>query len=200
MPARMKTCSVCGRKRHLSEYYRNGTRGDGLDSACKTCARKAVDAAQALCRDAVFGHYGRVCACCGGTEHLSLDHVHGNGKRHRKLLRVSGISFYTWLASHEFPRECEPGGEFELQVLCLTCNFSKSGGDHCHAHCREHEECRNPVPRKRPSRTLAEIAREKAARDFRIRELRGEGWTQQRIADEVGCSQPTVATVLRMIG
>ena len=52
-------------------------------------------------RTAVFDHYGRVCACCGSTEDLTIDHIDGSGAEHRAELfkdgRMAGWHFYVWL-------------------------------------------------------------------------------------------------------
>ena len=77
-------------------------------------------------RIAVFEHYGTVCACCGGSQHLTIDHVDGNGDGHRRDLfgsRQGGIPFYTWLIANGFP-----GG---YQTLCRPCNTSKFTGGQC---------------------------------------------------------------------
>lgn len=186
MPVRKtKTCSKCGETKPFKEFHRNSAVPCGYRSACKAC----ISTANEQVRDQVFDHYGRVCSCCGSTEKLCLDHVHGNGDEHRKLLGSNYYSnFYSWLVKHDFPRECEPGGEFELQVLCTSCNVSKGWGKHCLLHMQD-----------LPERTLVRMAVAKTERDKRIIELQAEGLTQQQIADEVGCSQPTVSVVLRSL-
>lgn len=65
-------------------------------------------------------HYcpnGIKCASCGFDDIrvLSIDHVDGNGTRHRQELR--GVSIYKWLVANNFP----PG----FQVLCMNCQFIK---------------------------------------------------------------------------
>jgi hypothetical protein len=78
-------------------------------------------------RDAVFGHYGRVCACCGVTAGLSIDHPDGNGSAHRIELfgsrHAAGARMYAWLVAQGFPDG--------FQVLCLPCNKSKGKGAAC---------------------------------------------------------------------
>jgi hypothetical protein len=68
----------------------------------------------------VIAHYGSGCARCGSVERLDLHHVHWNGEAHRDQTG-HGDAFFRWLAG-AFPAECEPGGEFELQVLCRSCH------------------------------------------------------------------------------
>jgi len=78
-------------------------------------------------RDAVFAHYGEVCECCG--EHrrpfLTIDHIHGGGKRHRKSLKAGGIgtSFYRWLVLNSFPKG--------YRTLCMNCNFATGHIGYC---------------------------------------------------------------------
>lgn len=79
-------------------------------------------------RDAVRDHYGWVCACCGSTERLQIDHIKGDGAEHRRELfgraRGNGSArFYRWLIRQGFPEG--------YQTLCLSCNSSKNDGDRC---------------------------------------------------------------------
>jgi hypothetical protein len=74
-------------------------------------------------KDAAYAAYGGyVCLCCGETQHafLSLDHVNGDGRQHRKEVGGcgSGSRLYLWLKRHGYP-----AGMF--QVLCMNCNFAK---------------------------------------------------------------------------
>lgn len=61
------------------------------------------------------------CSCCGEREldFLCLDHINGQGTKHRNETNLRGSKFYQWLISNRFPLE------YELQVLCLNCNFSR---------------------------------------------------------------------------
>lgn len=81
-------------------------------------------AKQDVLRAAVFGHYGTVCACCGGTDQLQIDHVNGDGKAHREELKGLGTyRFYSWLIDNGFPAG--------YQTLCGPCNSSKGTGTAC---------------------------------------------------------------------
>jgi hypothetical protein len=89
-------------------------------SESATSERARRDAAEA----AVFGHYGRACTCCGATENLTIDHVNGGGKAHRRRLGVNGgRAFWAWLIAQGFPDG--------YQTMCTPCNQSKGAGAAC---------------------------------------------------------------------
>ena len=75
--------------------------------------------------DAVFGHYGRQCACCGSEDDISIDHVNGGGEEHRNQLGGS-VALYRWLIANDFPAG--------YQTLCRRCNSSKWTGTTCRLH------------------------------------------------------------------
>lgn len=72
-------------------------------------------------RDETFAAYGGACcACCGESQiqFLSLDHINGNGNKHRKETgNAGGHRFYRVLKKQGFP----PG----YQVLCMNCNCGR---------------------------------------------------------------------------
>lgn len=74
----------------------------------------------------VLAHYSPFspprCACCAVTGKLTIDHISGGGKRHRKKVH-SGAPFWHWLVAEGFPEG--------FQVLCMPCNQSKGRGDRC---------------------------------------------------------------------
>ena len=73
----------------------------------------------------IVKHYskGRMCcANCGlrDVKNLTVDHINGNGERHRRTMSLSGgHSFYIWLTKLKYP----PG----YQILCFACNMAKGG-------------------------------------------------------------------------
>ena len=106
-----------GRQLELTRRYRAAN-----PEKVRIWSRRSRQAA----RDAVLDHYGRVCACCGATENLAVDHVNGGGNAHRiELFGRSSESkmMYLWLIDNGFP----PG----FQVLCKPCNASKGNGPAC---------------------------------------------------------------------
>jgi hypothetical protein len=151
-----KRCTgPCGQVKPLDEFVRDRSKRDGHKSRCRACwpsgrhrtrdpakerervrrwaqanpekVRECQAATKDRLRAAVFGHYGTVCACCGATEKLSIDHVDGDGGEHREELsggaEAGGHHFYRWLVKNGFP----PG----YQTLCLPCNQSKGQGERC---------------------------------------------------------------------
>jgi hypothetical protein len=72
---------------------------------------------------AVFDHFGNICACCGSTDNLEVDHVNGDGDRHRAEIGIGAI--YVWLVKNNFPADPP------TQLLCSDCNESKGTGEHC---------------------------------------------------------------------
>lgn len=65
--------------------------------------------------------YGGMCKCCGEStmEFLSIDHINGNGNKHRTEAKCGGgSSFYLWLKRYKFPTD-------NFQLLCFNCNFAK---------------------------------------------------------------------------
>jgi len=80
-------------------------------------SRRDVHRARVLKIYQAYG--GALCACCheGVFEFLSLDHIDGNGAKHRLVMGGSGHMTYRWLERNNFP----PG----FQVLCNNCNLGR---------------------------------------------------------------------------
>lgn len=74
-------------------------------------------------------HFGGKCACCGESriEFLGLDHVDGDGRRHRKVI---GDIIYRWLIKNNFK------STVRLRVLCHNCNMAIGFHGYC-PHNRE---------------------------------------------------------------
>lgn len=68
----------------------------------------------------VIAAYGGICACCkeSSLPFLSIDHIEGGGRKHRKEVGItSGSGFYRWLRDNNYPKG--------FQVLCYNCNCAK---------------------------------------------------------------------------
>jgi hypothetical protein len=79
-------------------------------------SNKAKKIYEAKCKELVFNHYGKVCACCGESNpiFLSIDHINGGGTKQRK----SGErKICVWLFRNNFPSG--------FQTLCFNCNWGK---------------------------------------------------------------------------
>lgn len=76
-------------------------------------------------REIVIEHYGNKCACCGETEEkfLTIDHINGDGKEHRKQIGVGGAAIHSWLIKNNFPDG--------FQLLCFNCNCAKGFWGEC---------------------------------------------------------------------
>lgn len=82
-------------------------------------------------RTEIFASYGNKCACCPETnrEFLTIDHIEGDGRKHRASLNGSGDgsgggSFYYWIRRQGFPKD-------KFRLLCMNCNFSYGMYGYC---------------------------------------------------------------------
>lgn len=73
--------------------------------------------------DATFTAYGGKCQCCGESNRkmLSIDHVNGDGKAHRKAL--AGRNLHDALKRDGYPQD-------GYRLLCFNCNIAsfRNGG------------------------------------------------------------------------
>lgn len=67
----------------------------------------------------VIERYGGCCVFCGTTqyEHLTLDHVNGDGKEHRKQIASQYRTIYDFLYRTEFRPDL-------YRVLCWNCHMA----------------------------------------------------------------------------
>jgi hypothetical protein len=73
----------------------------------------------------VMKAYGGKCECCGEDrfEFLTIDHIKGNGSKHRKEINGMGERLYWWLQREKFPNG--------FRVLCFNCNCSRGAFGYC---------------------------------------------------------------------
>ena len=76
----------------------------------------------------VFSYYSNgtiECRCCGENkiEFLTINHIFGNGREHRRKLGRGGTTLYRWLRKNDFPNGFE--------VLCYNCNCALGHCGYC---------------------------------------------------------------------
>jgi len=102
-----KICPFCGSQ--LSDKFR-----------CNICHNNHLIRTRLYwyrSRILVLKHYGYKCACCGESTFafLDIDHVHGDGHEHRKIVKRRIIE---WAIRNNYPKD--------LQILCSNCNQAKA--------------------------------------------------------------------------
>ena len=82
-------------------------------------------------KEEFFTHYGARCTCCGEThrEFLTIEHVNGDGKEHRKRIKRTGVIF-------DLKRLGWPDW---ITVLCWNCNAARRFGRKCPHEVEQHE-------------------------------------------------------------
>ena len=74
----------------------------------------------------VFLKLGNACACCGETERrfLTIDHVRGSGREHRRLRSRGQYAIYYDIRESGFDQTW-------YRLLCMNCNFATRTGEPC---------------------------------------------------------------------
>jgi hypothetical protein len=148
-------CKVCVAKYNTKYRKKNRAR---LVKQCRTWRKKNRNYALShhkayrdRTRAECIVHYGGKrprCACCGEEEYgfLTIDHVNGNGRRHRDETGAHGNAFYIWLRAHGFPRG--------YRVLCFNCNSGRAlNGNVCpHKRAVDRPDLRKPARKLRNDR------------------------------------------------
>lgn len=121
-------CRTCQKKLTSTNSYAWAlVHGDYYCKKCLTAARRPSRIKENRKRkQLVIDAYGEKCICCGEKqfEFLSIDHVNGGGKIHRKKIGGSGNRIYQWLKQHDFPKK-------GYQLLCMNCNTAKGHYGYC---------------------------------------------------------------------
>ena len=109
-----KVCSMCKEIKPIEEFCISNSARFGLSSPCKQCqSDKRLEL-----RFDILNHYSNgdlKCACCGENESdfLTLDHIDGGGRQHRK--KVGSGNIYVQIRREGYPKG--------YRVLCMNCNF-----------------------------------------------------------------------------
>lgn len=78
-------------------------------------------------KEEVIREYGGVCVCCGDNhiEFMTIDHINGGGRQHRKEINCGGgWNFYAWLKKNLYPKD-------EYRLLCFNCNSALGAFGYC---------------------------------------------------------------------
>lgn len=116
------TCSAC-RNRHNKQQRSLRTKSESVrDREKNIYYRNQAKTIKA---------YGGRCTCCGESylPYLELDHINGGGMEHRKILGLTGHSYYYWFERNNYPPI--------VQVLCSNCHSAKTRGYQCREHTKE---------------------------------------------------------------
>ena len=89
--------------------------------SCDTCHEARKKCSRTL-KGLVLEAYGPVCKGCGETEPgvLQIDHINGDGSKHRKQLKEQSIGIYQWLKDNNWPAG--------FRTLCANCNWRAHRG------------------------------------------------------------------------
>jgi hypothetical protein len=116
----MRVCKSCSKDENTTKF-------NGRSRSCIECHKARCVERRAFIKLSILAHYSNgetKCGChgCGESrvEFLTVDHIDGDGRSHRKKIR---IPFYEWLWQNEFP----PG----FRVLCFNCNCSIGQCGYC---------------------------------------------------------------------
>lgn len=118
-PELFKANRVRWQKKHPDAMRRN--RKTNWDRRGSEYNRRSIERMQRH-RMKVLSHYSLgkpTCAKCGVTElrFLCLDHIRGEGKKHRDNIGVRGTKIFDWVVRNNFPPI--------FQILCWNCNTIK---------------------------------------------------------------------------
>lgn len=151
-----RQCTKCKQEKFWDDFNIQSNGLNGRASICRECRKiharkhyaenkemiltddyriKAAENARinrSRMRQVVIEAYGGVCACCGESalEFLVIDHINGNGEKHRASLgcTTGGYPFYAKLKKMNYPFKDE------LRVLCANCNSSFGAYGYCPHH------------------------------------------------------------------
>ena len=70
-------------------------------------------------KEEVLNAYGNQCECCKENNplFLTIDHINGEGNKHRKIVGSGGYKMYRWIKKNNFPKE--------FRILCFNCNCGR---------------------------------------------------------------------------
>lgn len=113
---------------------------------CRQCINGLRREENDRIREAVYDHFGGRCNACDTTsEPFEIDHVNGDGAKHRQEVfgnprGSGGTAWYRWLHSRDFD-----AGGYELQLLCAPCHRAKTLDEQPHWNARK-THCKHGHP------------------------------------------------------
>ncbi len=120
-----RKCPRCNKWKDKQDFYNNTSSRTGLSTYCKECCKlyhknERKDwgrKRRRLLRQEMVAAYGGVCECCGENnwEFLTIDHINGDGREHRK--KIGRTDIYLWLKKRGWPKD-------SYRLLCFNCNSS----------------------------------------------------------------------------
>lgn len=123
-----RRCFVCSKEAHKIWYYKNHSHNKEVSRLARNKRywnnpdkhRKVARDSRRALRLLVLEQYGDACACCGETEEtfLTIDHINGDGNRHREEVGNTSTAVYRVIRQEGYPTD-------KYQILCFNCNRSK---------------------------------------------------------------------------
>lgn len=108
----------------IGEYYRKYRKIHRLRISELFKKRKNRDKLKVLI---YYSQNPPTCNCCGEShiEFLEIDHIGGEGNKHRKSLKLvsGGVIFYRWIIRNNYPPL--------FRVLCSNCNKALGNFGYC---------------------------------------------------------------------
>jgi hypothetical protein len=132
----LKTCTICHLRKSSNDFY-------VYRRQCKQCiinrnvrhnlvyrirnrqrVRRACRSLWHRNRDYIISCLGGFCVCCGESRKqlLTIDHVHGNGSKHRAQLGRGGV--IAQIIRNGCPKD-------KYRILCMNCNSSFGHYGYC---------------------------------------------------------------------
>ncbi len=86
--------------------------------------KKASSNSYRKLRESILKNYGNACECCKENiyEFLCLDHINGDGGKHRKA-GIKGKNMLLWVRDNNYPDT--------IRILCYNCNNAVRYGRVC---------------------------------------------------------------------
>ena len=120
-------CKECGILLN-DDNWRDSAKKDNYRK-CTECLKNKAKKYRSKLKETIFDYYGRECIYFGSNRDLQIDHVNGDGHKHKKKIsehrpnknqassRVSSTEIYYDIIKNNFPNS--------FQTVCKICNVMK---------------------------------------------------------------------------